>query len=478
VLSFRSSLFYSTIVLLIINCGAETVLAEGRPNIVVIVSDDQRYGTTREFMPQTQSMLFDRGVTFSRAYVTTPACCPSRASIFTGKNAARHGVLTNNYRLYRKTFMKRLAESGYYVGLVGKYLNTWDGAPRREFDYWVSFRGGAVDYFDPRMNVNGRWKQHEGYVTDILGRYAQDFLKKAGGQDRPFLLVFTPNSPHGPSLAAREDENLPIDPSAYTIPAQQVAADEKPHWLQRLELTRKKQKRVKGYPAKQLRCLPSLDRVIGGLMQTLKEIGREEETVVFYLSDNGVMWGEYGLNRKDVAYEPAVHVPFAVRHPSLVKEGRLNKSLVANIDLAPTIYELAGVRSPGVDGLSLLPLLRNENSAWTRSHLVLDGFGNIFDKRPAFLGYHTGDFKYIRSGRGGFEAYDLTIDPYEVKNVVRDPNYREKVFIGRNVLRVFRRRARRINAAVLHRDGRAVKNPYKRNPFRKRKRRRRKVVGA
>ncbi|MBI4483670.1 MAG: sulfatase-like hydrolase/transferase [Acidobacteria bacterium] len=124
-----------------------------RPNFLIIISDDQRFDTfNRHFMPQTQALLVDEGVSFERGYVTTPLCCPSRSSILTGMYARNHGVWRNPDPLFRTTLAERLHEIGYYTGLVGKYLNSWDGSARSEFDFWVAHAGGGSRFFDPRLN--------------------------------------------------------------------------------------------------------------------------------------------------------------------------------------------------------------------------------------------------------------------------------------------------------------------------------------
>lgn len=125
-----------------------------RPNILIIVSDDQRFDTM-EYMPLTKSQIFDQGVTYRRGYITTPACCPSRASILTGMYAHKHGVLVNQDVLNKSIFVRDHLNAGYLTGLVGKYLNSWDGSPRPEFDYWVSFDGGGSPYYDPDLNMQG-----------------------------------------------------------------------------------------------------------------------------------------------------------------------------------------------------------------------------------------------------------------------------------------------------------------------------------
>jgi arylsulfatase A-like enzyme len=168
---------------LLVSVGGCAVFQEDtRPNILIIVTDDQRFDTM-DVMSETRSWIFDQGVTFSNGFVTTPLCCPSRASILTGMYAHNHGVRENEDTLEHTTFIEILSKNGYYTGLVGKYLNSWKGEPRPEYDYWVSFSLGETRYYNPRLNVNGEWIRHQDqYVTYALGDYAIEFLNKAARQ--------------------------------------------------------------------------------------------------------------------------------------------------------------------------------------------------------------------------------------------------------------------------------------------------------
>ena len=163
------------------SCGnaPSTAAVAERPNFLIIITDDQCYDTLGSFMPRTQARIFNEGVQFTKAYVTTPLCCPSRASILTGMYAHRSGVRVNSDSLRKTTFADRLHEAGYFTGLVGKYLNSWDGSARPEFDFWVAFAGGGSRYFNPRLNVNGSWSERQGYMTYILRDYALRFLNDA-----------------------------------------------------------------------------------------------------------------------------------------------------------------------------------------------------------------------------------------------------------------------------------------------------------
>ncbi len=192
-----------------------------RPNILIILSDDQRYDTM-QYMPRTAARIFNEGIAFPNAYVTTSWCCPSRASILTGMYAHEHGVRVLTDPLKRETFIEHLHKAGYYTGQIGKYLNSWDGSARPEFDFWVASSGGDTHYFNQKLNVNGTWSVHPAYLTHVLRDYALDFLRRAAKHEKPFVLLFSPSAPHftnslsGKPPQGRDDFLRPPHPARGT----------------------------------------------------------------------------------------------------------------------------------------------------------------------------------------------------------------------------------------------------------------------
>lgn len=395
-----------------------------RPNFVLIISDDQRYDTM-EVMPRTNAWIFDQGVTFSRAYVTTAKCCPSRSSILTGMLAQNHGVLVNADPLSRRTFAERFHESGYYTGLVGKYLNSWDGSPRPEFDYWVALEGQNSPYFDPRLNVQGELIHESGYITNILGDYAHRFLQNAVNREKPFLLIFSPNAPHAPALPAPGDENLFADLAPHRPPSfGEEDLSDKPSWVHEYPMLSENEiGEIDRFRQKQLQSLHALDQTIDRLMDYLADSGELEDTLVLYLSDNGYFWGEHRIpTEKDWAYEESIHVPFALRYPPLTTNPYVSDQLVANIDIAPTFYELAGLKVPAeVDGDSLVSLLEG-GQEW-RDKLLIENWR----QGEPFIGVRTQQYLYVEYAQDITELYDMQVDPYQLNNVAQDPAYAEVV---------------------------------------------------
>lgn len=398
-----------------------------RPNILLIITDDQRYGTVGEFMPATQSRIFDAGVTFEKAYATTPACCPSRSSIFTGLYAARHGVRGNKYRLKKKTFMHYFHESGYFTGLVGKYLNSWNGTPRPEFDYWAAFPQGSQVYVNPELNVNGVWERRSGYMTYLLRDHALTFLNQAKEARKPFLLVLAFNAPHTPTVPAPEDENLYKDYKFFDSPSFNVTNSRgKPKYINNGKIfTSKRVENLKDFRIRQLQTLRSVDRSIDTVLNKLEEEGQLENTIVFFISDNGLHWGEHGLVSKDCPYEESVHVPFAVRYAKAFPVPHVSQKLVANIDIAPTVYELAGISPPEtLDGVSLVSTINSAEAS--KRDILIQGWRNIALRKP-FAALHNGRFVYIENEGDIAEFYDLERDPYEMKNLAVDATDRNFV---------------------------------------------------
>lgn len=389
------------------------------PNFLIIISDDQR-SDTMSVMPRTKSQIFDQGVTFSNAYITTSNCCPSRASILTGMYANNHGVILNDYELQHRTFVENLHDAGYYTGLVGKYLNSWDGSPRPEYDYWVSFAGGAADYNGPLLNVQGEWIDHSGYITYILRDYALQFLNTALQQDKPFALIFTPNAPHEPATPPPGEISFFEQQVEYKSPSyNEKDVSDKPSWLPQERLTEEDKDYIDRTRNNQLKTLTALDEAVDRFLNTLSAAGELDNTFILYLSDNGFFWGEHRILRdKFHAYEESILVPFAIRYPPMVSEPRVESRLVANIDIAPTIYNLAHLAIPtNVDGLSLVPLLRGETE-W-RDKVVVENW------KPYghYIGVRSDRYLYVEWDYYRTELYDMENDPYQLENQADNPEY-------------------------------------------------------
>ena len=398
-----------------------------RPNVLIVMTDDQSHDTlTSQFMPITTQRIAGQGVLCSRGYMSTSLCCPSRAAFLTGMYARNNGVERNKDPLNLPTFVEALHSAGYYTGLSGKYLNSWPGNPRPEFDFWAAWIHG---YQDAKMNIAGTFMNVPGYNTDVLANYALQFLNQVPS-NQPFFLMFTPHAPHLPADPAPKYKNLyqglpPNRPPNFN-PPQQL---EKPSWLQAKPLLDPSEvARIDELRLNQLRCLKSVDDAVGQILDLLQRQGKLDNTFIVFYSDNGYFWGEHRLDSKNRVYEESSHVPFAIRYPPLVSVPRVDDRLVSNIDIAPTIYALAGITPPtNIDGMSLTTFLQNPNGTW-RTGLLLEGWWDHYQA------LREGKYVYTETEKQMSELYDTDADPFELNNLVDEPAYAQTVATMSNLL--------------------------------------------
>lgn len=405
------------------------------PNVLLVLTDDMRYdGLTS--MPTLRG-LAERGVTFSQAFVTTPLCAPSRASILTGQYARHQGVVSNHapsggFDRFddRSTLVTWLQAGGVRTGLVGKYLNEY----RSEYippgwEFWFGLPEASEQdrmYFGYRANDNGE-RQFYGsspdeYSTRVLGRQALRFLRE--DRRRPFVLEVATRAPHSPAApdpldsGALKGSDLPLPPSFN-----EEDVSDKPSLIRNLRpLGRQAQAELDTFRRRQFESLMGVDRMIGDLVDELRSDGRLDSTWIIFTSDNGVTIGEHRLDAgKSCPYEECVRVPLIVVPPGGLDGPRTDGRLAANIDLAPTIAAIMGVEPAApVDGVSLLPLL-SDPSAPGRDALMLEMF---FDDEAGnrFTAVRTTDRKYVAYPNGEAELYDEVADPYELENLAANPN--------------------------------------------------------
>lgn len=421
-----SLLLFIFVLVLTLGCPLGCVHAQDvRPNFIIIVSDDQRHDTMR-YMPRTSRLVFEQGATFRNAFATTPLCNPSRASILTGLYARNHGARRNLDQLQLSTIIERFNEAGYFTGIVGKYLNYWEGsAPPGAAYYAVSSFGGA-DYKNPTLTTPAGTAKRSGYITDLLRDEALSFVQAAHSQNRPFLLFFTPNAPHAPAIPAQRDKKTLVTVEPYR-PRNYGSENgrSKPSWTRRYRRDGVTDaERLDHFRLKQLRSLQSLDRAIGDLVEAVDERGLRDNTVILYTSDNGFLWGEFGLTGKEAVYEPSVRVPFGLRFPKLVVAGTQRSEQVANIDIAPTLYEWAGVAAPySLDGRSLAPLVSEATGTWSRDGILLEAWHRQRTERTQYRAVHDLQYAYVVNDTGEEELYDLVEDPLELLNRAANPLY-------------------------------------------------------
>jgi N-acetylglucosamine-6-sulfatase len=420
-------------------------------NVVFILADDHRYDAM-SFMghPLARTPQMDRmaseGAHMANAFVTTSLCSPSRASILTGLYTFRHRVIDNNRNVPVGTiyFPQYLQEAGYRTAFIGKWhMGEHNDNPRPGFDYWVSFQGQG-SYLSPdehyTLNVNGERVPQEGYITDELTGYAVNWLEQQRDSGQPFFLYlshkavhanFTPADRHAGML-----EDVPWE-RPQTEALTRNMQDLQPRWLrdQRnswhgVDFPYHSNLNIEKYYKAYCETLMAVDESIGTVMTQLDKMGLADDTLVIYMGDNGFMFGEHGLIDKRVAYETSIRVPMLMRCPDLFKGGRVVDEVVANIDIAPTIMEAMGLRSPAhFDGQSVLPLLRGEEIPWRDYFLYVYYWEKNFPQSPTVFSLRGDRYKYITYyGLWDVdELYDLQDDPDETRNLHYEPGYADIV---------------------------------------------------
>jgi N-acetylglucosamine-6-sulfatase len=429
--------------------GAPTgeAMPEEPPNILLIISDDQPFHTEK-YTPAILNEIFTKGTTFSDAFLSTSLCCPSRASMLTGLYAHNHGVIRNPDPLTKTTFFQAIdtANLDYRTAMVGKYLNSQSGDCRKEFDYWVAFPGsrathppdfprGGVWYngTNKLLNINCDWtKFNNTYSTYLLRDYALQFLNATITEGKPFVMLFAPFNPHNPLTPAQEDANLyPNGLPSYYLPPSFNEADvsDKPSYVQALPLrcqiipSECEERLLNRYKEKQLmvvRTLASFDRSVNALLDFLDNKGELSNTLIIYINDNGILYGEHRINGKNVHYKESVKAIMGARWDGHIPVGQTSK-LVGNIDIAPTIYDALGLTSPyPVDGQSLLDLWRVGSEPWRQSFLI-EHWSNKPTHRDATI--VTKEWSYTETKGDKSELYHREKDPYELNNVWCSPDY-------------------------------------------------------
>jgi arylsulfatase A-like enzyme len=394
-----------------------------KPNVLVIVTDDQRIGSL-SVMPQTRRYFVQGGTNFKDAFVTTPLCCPSRSSIFSGLYAHNHGVVNNGPGLAENLNQKILIQyylhrAGYHTGLFGKYLNKWrTSQPPPNFDSYSFFSKGEP-YFRGNWNHNGTLVSPHEYSTTYINGLAQRFLQNRENHDKqPWFLYLATAAPHGPSVAEHRYKHAPVPPWKGDPSVFEKDRSDKPPYVRQDHVRLAHGRAVR---QRQLRSLMSVDDMVGQLMSLLRRLGEERRTLVFFISDNGVVWADHGLHGKIVPYTPSIQVPMMMRWPGHVPADKSDNSLVANIDIAPTILDAAGLApDKPMDGRSLLgegPQRRSILTEYTRMRKY-----NV----PTWASIRTETYQYIEDYNPAGtkvrfrEYYDLTKDPWQLHNVLAD----------------------------------------------------------
>ncbi|QNN23952.1 sulfatase [Planctomycetales bacterium ZRK34] len=439
--------------------------AAPRPNVVFILVDDLAYDALG-FMGRYPFLktphidqLAKEGAWFRNAFVTISLCSPSRSAFLTGMYAHNTGVPTNERCEIppdMPTFPSQLQKAGYSTAFIGKWHMLPRDDPRPGFDHWVSFKGQGV-YFDPKLNVDGKPVNREGYITDLLTDYATAWLDKQAGKDKPFCLYLSHKAVHGPFTPAKRHAHE-MDDVELAVPESFLddMAD-KPRWMRRNAWGAMKPGRVpdklpqKQWPAKRkdrlgyLGAILAVDECVGRVMDTLKKIDRLDDTIVMFTSDNGFFMGEHRRGDKRLAYEESMRIPMIVRYPAKVKSGSVIDAMTLNIDIAPTFMQLGGAEIPdGVQGRSLVPVLDGSTpDNWRQAFLYEYFRERHFNQTPTLLAVRTERYKYIIATDEKddiAELYDLQKDPKELESVINDPQYADVLAMMKSKLNMLKQK--------------------------------------
>lgn len=428
------------------------------PNFLFILVDDQPFdaleSSGRYPFLKTPNMqrLQDEGAIFNNYYVTQSICSPSRASFLTGTYPHIHGVNQNNeyvdpdWETY-KPYNSHLQKAGYETAHVGKIHMAHykkEEHIRPGFDYWFSFIGQG-EYFDPMVNDNGKEYQDKGYMTDILTDKAIDWLKKKRDPNKPFSLNLwhkAVHENHSPAPRHKDmyaEDELPVPP--YDTHLEDFKG--KPEW-QRIKAWDSKWKEYvhsdtiipKKWPIKGdkfktlLECLAAVDESLGKVLATLEEIGELDNTVIIYSSDNGYFMGEHGYWDKRIAYESSMKIPMLIRYPKKIKPGLVINQNALNIDLAPTILDIADVETPKyMQGESMVKLFDEQpDQNWRESFMFEYFVDDAYPYAgPNMLAIKTEQYKLVDAFLEDDidELYDLKKDPGEMNNLINNEEYNE-----------------------------------------------------
>jgi N-acetylglucosamine-6-sulfatase len=422
-----------------------------RPNIVFVLTDDLSENLV-PFMPHVLQMQ-RRGESFANYFVTDSLCCPSRASILTGRFPHDTRVFDNSppeggYAVFherreeRETFAVALQREGYRTALMGKYLNGYlpgsiqEGGSRVPpgWSEWDVAGNGYPEY-GYRMNSDGHVHKYghrpSEYLTDVIARKGLGFIARAAASRRPFMLELATFAPHGPYTPAPRDYGKFPGLRAPRTPAFNTIGTDEPAWLSRFEALGPRQiAAIDAKFRKRAQAVQAVDRMIAEIETQLRAEGIARNTYIVFSSDNGLHMGEHRLRPgKLTAFDTDIKVPLIVTGPG-VPSGRTVRQMTENVDLCPSFEELAGSPvPPSVDGHSLVALLHGRRARGWRKEVLVEHHGRVLDRGdpdlptsgsgnpPSYEAIRTKHSLYVEYVTGEREYYDLRRDPFELHNL-------------------------------------------------------------
>jgi N-acetylglucosamine-6-sulfatase len=450
--------------------GAALLPAQARaaeqPNLVVFMTDDQ---TVAELagMRHTRRLIEAKGVRFDRSYVSYPVCCPSRATYLTGQYAHNHGVMglyppTGGYGRFDKSnaLPVWLHDAGYHTAHLGKFLNGYgDQEPADVPPGWSDWHA-TVDFstyqmWGYKLNDNGRTRTYgraldedpELYQTDVLAAKAASIVKREAGGPKPLFLSVNFLAPHHEARSIQRRTGRLVRPAPRhrhafaSAPLARPASFNEDDMSDKPRFLRLRTHPLDGREIAAIRrdararraALLAADDGVARIVSALRRSGELDETYIIFTSDNGYMQGEHRVRSgKMLPYDPSTQVPLLMRGPG-IPAGRASGELVANVDLAPTLVQLAGAKAgKTVDGRSLMPFARNPALRTKRAILHETGGRRYAGpreqdertnlRRPlrrvmSYRAIRTARWLYIRWRGGSRELYDLRRDPDQMQSL-------------------------------------------------------------
>jgi arylsulfatase A-like enzyme len=454
------------VLVFIFSLTACDALEQNQPNIIIILTDDMDM-KLMPYMQNTNQLIGEQGAVFTNYFVTTPLCCPSRSSMLRGQYAHNTDILENSPGFARFFKLKEeenalpvwLQDAGYQTALIGKYLNNYPTNAGRNYvppgwSDWHAFQYGDHFYYDYTMNENGELIEYRNaesdYSTDVIKEKSLRFIDSNLTNDSAFFLLVSVYAPHGPSIPASRHSALVNDLEYPQSPSfNEADISDKPIIIQALSQTGDKfdEGDANYLFQKRVQALQAVDELVEEIIQTLEASAELDNTYIIFTSDNGFHMGEHGIpSGKGAAYEEDIHVPFMIRGPGITA-GSVVTQMTANIDLAPTIAELANVKSADfVDGRSFVQCLQNETIQWRKGLLIEFGYirdnenlsetesstgeteADVFSPEEndnvlvdvdggKFRGIRFENYVYVEYANGEIEFYNLINDPYQLENL-------------------------------------------------------------
>lgn len=406
-----------------------------RPNIIVILTDDQgAWAMGCAGNPDVKTPNIDRlaasGVRFSNFFCTSPVCSPARASLLTGKMPSQHGI---HDWLDTKTkseteiefldghigYTDILADNGYVCGLSGKWHMGHSGKPQKGFSHWYAHEKGGGPYYGAPMIKHGERVEEEGYITDLITDDGLAFIEKQAKADAPFYLNVNYTAPHSPWINQHPQEYVDM----YDESILDAHPKNPEHPWSTTNVSDNHFENLQGYFA----SITAMDANVGRIIDKVESLGLRENTLICFLSDNGLNFGQHGIWGKGNGtfpqnmFDTSVKVPAIMSHPGYIQENKVSDSLISGYDFKPTLLDYVGLKSnEDLPGQSFLSELKHGVNTDRRDHVV------IFDEYGPVRMIRTRDWKYIhRYPYGPHELYHLAEDPGEERNVVDEPKHHE-----------------------------------------------------